>query len=509
MSLLGKLRGSVAPAATLVLIFGAGAAQAQLAAETVWQAWQGWYATGGATVTDDGSSRDGATLTLNNVTVTTQADDETSVAMAIGDIAFTEEGDGTVSVQLPDSYALVLTGDRDQRAVAEIRHPGMRISVSETATGLMHNQTTPELVIELTEISGTDAPDDLELSITAQSVTSSWDIPNEPSGPTSTDFAAAALRAVISGHDGSEGVDLDYAATGLQLRFAGTALDQFMAVMEGADIGDALAAGMAIEFGFAYDTLRYRLEVDDFGDEMGFAGTGMDGDSRFVLNAQELSLHTSSRNGEITVRGEDLPGPELTLRAAQLAYGLALPVSGSDAPQAVSLLLRLVDGVLPEDLWMMADPSGQLPRGPVTAVIDMAGQLLLPADLFSMETMFGYMMGGPLEAAMPVSLELRELTIKGVGAELSGSGSFTFDADDLDTFDGVPRPTGALNLALKGGNALLDTLVAIGLVPEDDAMGARMVLALFARPGEGPDELVSTIEMRDDGAVFANGMRLQ
>ena len=57
---------------------------------------------------------------------------------------------------------------------------------------------------------------------------------------------------------------------------------------------------------------------------------------------------------------------------------------------------------------------------------------------------------------------------------------------DLTTFDGMPRPEGALDLELTGGNTLLDTLVAMGLLPEEQAMGARMMLGLFARPGAGP-----------------------
>jgi hypothetical protein len=54
----------------------------------------------------------------------------------------------------------------------------------------------------------------------------------------------------------------------------------------------------------------------------------------------------------------------------------------------------------------------------------------------------------------------------------------------------------------------LDTLVAMGFIPEDQVMGARMMLAMFAKPGETPDSLVSTIEFKD-GGLFANGQQLQ
>ena len=49
----------------------------------------------------------------------------------------------------------------------------------------------------------------------------------------------------------------------------------------------------------------------------------------------------------------------------------------------------------------------------------------------------------------------------------------------------------------------------MGLVPEEQAMGARMMMGLFARPGDGEDTLVSTIEVQEDGSVLANGQRIR
>ena len=70
-------------------------------------------------------------------------------------------------------------------------------------------------------------------------------------------------------------------------------------------------------------------------------------------------------------------------------------------------------------------------------------------------------------------------------------------------------PAGTVNLKLVGGNTLLDTLVGMGLIPEDQAMGARMMTGMFARPGDGEDTLVSTIEMKEDGSILANGQRIK
>ena len=86
---------------------------------------------------------------------------------------------------------------------------------------------------------------------------------------------------------------------------------------------------------------------------------------------------------------------------------------------------------------------------------------------------------------------------------------FTFDNTDLTTFDGMPAPTGEVNLSLVGGNGLLDKLIAMGLVPEEEAMGMRMMMGMFAVPGDGEDTLNSKIEVKGDGQILANGQRIK
>ena len=94
------------------------------------------------------------------------------------------------------------------------------------------------------------------------------------------------------------------------------------------------------------------------------------------------------------------------------------------------------------------------------------------------------------------------------GAELTGTGAFTFDNTDLETFGGVPAPTGKIDLKVTGANTLMDTLISMGLLSEEDAMGARMMMSMFANPGAGEDEFTSVLEFKDKG-FYANGQRLQ
>jgi hypothetical protein len=504
-----RLAALRATAALGAILAAAGAAQAQLAADTVWEAWQSYSSASGQTLAAGSLGRDGATLTASKVRIETVLDGM-KVAIELDRLDFTEQPDGTVAVAMPDAYQMRLTGEADQRMVVAIRHPGLRLTVAEGVGGLAHSMAAPEVSVAVTEFSGpAETPEQFDMQMTALGVAGTYDIPTDPGGRGTTDFTVGALNALLDVRDArDEHVMFDYAATGLGFGFSGAGLDR-LSRMEDGDLAAALSDGLAMAVTFAYDTLRYSFDIDADGNQATGRGSAMQGDTRFVLDAGELSFRSSSRNGALTLSGSDMPMPELTLQAAEIGYGFTLPTTGAPEPQGAGLLVRLVDLLLPEEVWAMADPAGQMPRGPATAVLDLLAQIVMPQDLFGMETMFGYMMGGPMEVAQPAALDIRALELRAAGAELTGDGSFTFDATDTQTFPGMPRPAGVLNLTLRGGTQLLDTLVAMGVVPADQAQGARMMLALFARPGATPDELVSKLELREDGSIFANDMRIQ
>ena len=96
-----------------------------------------------------------------------------------------------------------------------------------------------------------------------------------------------------------------------------------------------------------------------------------------------------------------------------------------------------------------------------------------------------------------------------VGTKLTGDGDFAFDNSNTEEFDGLPSPSGVANLELVGANQLIDTLIGMGIISDNDALGARMMMGLMAVPGEEPDTLNSTIEFTEDGQILANGQRIK
>jgi len=55
---------------------------------------------------------------------------------------------------------------------------------------------------------------------------------------------------------------------------------------------------------------------------------------------------------------------------------------------------------------------------------------------------------------------------------------------------------------------LIDNLVALGVLPEDQASMARLGMGMFAR-SVGDDQLETTVEVNPEGHVIVNGQRMR
>ncbi len=150
-------------------------------------------------------------------------------------------------------------------------------------------------------------------------------------------------------------------------------------------------------------------------------------------------------------------------------------------------------------IWNLFDPAEELPRDPATVVLDFAGTAVMNVDLFGDPEAMAALEGPPGELK---SLTLTQLLVTLAGAELRGSGDLAFPVPATP-----PAPVGTIDLALDGGFALIDRLVAIGLVPAQQAAFVKGGAGAIARP-VGDDQLESTIEFTEGGGISANGMPL-
>jgi hypothetical protein len=237
------------------------------------------------------------------------------------------------------------------------------------------------------------------------------------------------------------------------------------------------------------------------------SGTAKAAGSALTAEVSADSLAYSSNTSGLSVEASS-PALPFSINVSFTEYGMnfALPLAATKEPVDFAFGINLTDLTVNEEIWAMADPGAVLPHDPATLILDLTGTARLFFDL-----------ADPAQAAALAdtdvpgevhSVSLNNLTISAIGAGVRGNGAFTFDNSDITTIPGVPRPEGKLELSATGLNGLMDNLVTMGLLPEEQVMGARMMLGLFTVP-TGDDQLTTTIEVNAEGQILANGQRLQ
>lgn len=275
---------------------------------------------------------------------------------------------------------------------------------------------------------------------------------------------------------------------------------------EGLTFPQALDAGLSIKFGFGYNGIDGTFSGTANGKPA--SGSVMSATAGFDLSLnRDVLLYTADTGTtEACATTPELPIGPIEIAVSEISSHWVIPLKVSDTPAPFSILEKTANLTISDNLWAMFDPDGLLPRGPLSYVLDVSGTGNWLIDPF--DEAFQDQNSSATKGALH-SLNLNELLLSGAGIDLTGAGAFTFDNDDLETFGGVPAPTGALDLKLVGLNKMLDALIELGFVTKDEAMGARMGLGLFTVAGDGEDTLISHIETTDDGHVLANGKRLK
>ncbi len=500
-----KLAGSTA----VIALMSGSAGFADVTPEEVWQNWQDTAVAYGQTISATSAERDGDTLVVSGVKIGANQDGVV-VDGTIDEINLTDNGDGTVEITVSDSYPIKIhtpasEGSEAADLTINISQPGLVVQASGTAEATAYTFEGPSFGIKLEAINGVDAgavDATVEATLTGVSGGYSVEGAGDAAKKLTSNFAAQSLALAIVGKDAEDGTDLRVTATVADI--AGTSGGTFLGAEAMADLAAALKAGFATEANFTYGKVAFDVDVTEANGPTKIVGATEGGNFNVALDANRLLYGAGGKGVTMSMSSPDIPFPEVKLSYAEAAFNLLLPVAKTDAPADFAFLTKIVDLSISEEIWGMIDPTAIFPHDPATLVIDTSGQVKLTTDLMDEAAMaaLGETPPGEIHA-----LNLNALQAKIAGAELTGNGALTFDNTDLTTFQGVPAPTGKVDLKLVGGNALLDKLVAMGLLTEEDANGARMMVSMFAN-SVAEDELTSTLEFKDKG-FFANGMQLQ
>ncbi|PSL21324.1 DUF2125 domain-containing protein [Shimia abyssi] len=494
----------IAAPSLLASVLLSSTALADIGARDVWESWRSYLGGFGYDISAS-ENTDGNTLNIKDFTLGMKIpEDDGTVTVEMGGLQFVENGDGTVEVVIPAEmpiHFLVKADGENVDGTITVSSKGYSTIVSGTPEEMVYTYNASEIGVALTDLTvdGEVIPGIVANAIMGGVLGRSSMAVGETVA-TQQKMSIETLNYTIQGTDPDGGGSLDVKGgiTGIDMDFDGVV-----------PLGDYTEDPQAF-FEAGFDIAGgYTLEGSEM--TMQFIEDGAAGNMSFNTGAGEMGMEMNNsimaysgivQDVALNMLVPDVPLP-IDVSFGEFGYGFEMPLQAGDEPQDFGFGLVLGDLSVSEMLWSMVDPGQVLPHDPATLVLDLSGKATLFADLMTLD-----------EDASEVpgelnSLTLNELLLNIAGASVTGTGDFVFDNTDMQSFDGFPRPEGALDLNITGVNALMDKLVEMGLLPEEQAMGARMMMSMFSVPGEGEDTLTSTIEVNEQGHVLANGQRLK
>ncbi|MFK7744740.1 MAG: DUF2125 domain-containing protein [Roseobacter sp.] len=492
---------------TALVCFAPGAF-ADVTADNVWSDWKTYISVFGYTVSGT-QTRNGNALTVSGVVMQSQTDGPGQARINMDQIVLTERSDGSVEIDIPAVIPFQATSPNDQGGTTRVSMDYKNVGLSIVATGdpdaISYTYQAQEVSLETTgfEVNGKLLPPQTNvIEVTFENVSGSTDMTVDAKRNYEQSLDVGTLRYSVQMADVASGNALEFTGQTQSLALQSNSALPLRNV-SATDMDAMLAAGFTSDGKISF--LANASELVTQGRQAPFSGSfisgagsidvsmGQDG-LRYELSQNDVSAQFSTRQ---------IPLP-LSFDIAQSQFKLAVPVRKTDEAEDFALGFTLDGFSMSDMLWGMFDPGSELPREPATVSLDLTGKAKLLIDFLNPD-MAALQANPNTSPAELESVEINTLQIKAVGAELTGAGKFSFDTNA----NGLPKPEGAVDLSLQGGNGLINRLVAIGLLPEQQAMGARMMMGLLAVPGDGPDTLNSKIEINTQGHVLANGQRIQ
>ena len=484
-------------------------ASADVTAKQVWDNWTDQMAIYGQGFTTQGETMSGDTLTVSGVAIN-MGDDEGTVDAQLGDIMLTENGDGTVSITMAESYPITLDltpqfGDPSTINIS-VSQSGMTLLVSGDPDAMTYDISADRYAMSIDSFEGQVASEvDLQDAVIAMlDMSGSYSVKSDNLTRISYAFDLGALDIdVLFTEPGGSSKLMANADIADLTMFAEAATPIDMDMEADAPPFDE---GLAFEGGYTFGALSYVFDIDAEGEAASGNASVDSGALDIAMDIDGLTYSGTSNGIDLSILiPNEMPFPiEATM--AKYGFEFLIPLSQSEAPRDARMAFDFTDLSVSDTLWNLADPQSILPRDPVTIAIGLDAKVTPFFDFLDPAQQQAAAM-----AAVPGELNaatITELTISAVGAEITGDGAFTFDNADLATFQGFPRPEGQMSFAINGVNGLIDKLIQMGLIPEEEAMMPRMMMGMFTTP-VGDDMLTSTIEVNGEGHVLANGQRLR
>ncbi|MFN4155494.1 MAG: hypothetical protein ACK4HF_12645 [Paracoccaceae bacterium] len=486
-------RTNVLMTAPVMALLMCGTAQAALTVDQVWADLQAAAVSGGLKITAATEVPGNRELTLNGVSI---APDGKPAIATISEVSIVEQEDGSVAF-FPGDIKLLNTGP----ANVMISHEELSVSAFEDAGGLGYGIDADSLKAVVNVVDGANTFDG---TFDLMSLAGRYTRGVEAIG---VEMSVDRLVYDIKQKDPGLGIDSAQISDSADLVLTGEitlpeGID-LMSLQSSAAFSEAVRAGLGLNLEATQGVSTGEMTDANPMLPMSLVFTAAPGVTSVTVNVDEFDVATRVDGMQVTLRPPMMPVP-VNATTGAFVLGLGMPMVSVEEAGDYRFELRMENLVLDDAAWGMIDPGTVLEHGPLDVALDLGGK----AKIDMLDLMAAGETGEP-PTTMPElqTLDIRTLAIKALGAVATGTGAFTFD-NAMVALGGPPLPIGTADVRLEGGNKVVDALIKLGVITEEDAMGARMMMAMFGQPA-GDDVLTSKIEAREGGSIFVNGQQIQ
>lgn len=497
----------------------AGTAQADVTPQDVWAQWQSYMTTFGYRITS-APVEDGRNLRLPEFTMEMDFPTDPDAApgapaagsftISFSDIALIDRGDGTVSIEIPESMPVRMGGttgtDDPFNMQGTITATGYSTIAAGTPDDITYTLAAAEIGLSVDQIVNTDnktiepaalmlrmlgaagttriaADGDatvLDQTLTAQELTYDFDF-KDPDGNPGHFIAAGALQSLTAQSTGRIPGSFDPLA-----------------------VSQALSDGYAMTGTMSFGSGRTDMDFADAEQTGRLKSTSQGGDFTVAMSENGLVYDIASRGIDFSLEGSQIPFPIAT-QMGEFGLGIDVPVVAGEEEQDFTAGLTLADVAIPEPIWMMIDAEGALPHDPLTAVLETSGKVRLFADIFDEAQMAKIGETGERPGEV-TQLSLDSLLLKAGGATAAATGAFDIDNTRKSPFNPqLPAFAGQLDLQLDGVTTLVGKLGQMGLIPAAQVMMVSGMIQQLGKPGSGPDSYTAQIGVTEDSQLTVNG----
>ncbi|MGR3551030.1 hypothetical protein [Pseudooceanicola sp.] len=512
-------RLSTALSATLAAILP-GVAMAEVSPQDVWDQWQSYMSGFGYEMTASPVA-EGRNLRIPTFSMTMpmpaapEADAPAGeITLTMGEIGLIDRGDGSVGIEMPARMPIILSGEGTEEDDFSIKATLTTEGYSTIATGtpedISYGLSAVRIGMTVDEFTGKKGPvatpGTVAMTMEGAKGTSRL---GTVAGSTTIEQSFDLVKLIYTvditnpqpdkpGHFKASGTIDGLSSTG-----RGVLPDGF----DPANLSAALDAGYLVDGAMRYVSGQGQTEFEDPEQSFKIATSSEGGTFRVAMSSAGLAYDVLSRNLTLNLESSEMPFPVATSMTA-FGLGVDVPVSATEEAQPFNASLTLTDLVVPEMIWMMADPTNSLPHDPLTAEVDLSGKGRLFVDLTDEAAMsqLGKTGGNPGEVD---SLSIDSFVLKAAGATIDASADFAIDNEAVSVFNpAMPAIAGTADLRLTGVMGLINKLGQMGLIPGPQAMMTAGMIQQLGKIESGPDDVSAKIELSQEGAVTINGNAL-